>query len=63
MLRKWNRSIFQTEMIRDLTADDEPDFTQKRIVDYIKNNKRVREDTEGNKFEIIYKHNRKTAGV
>ncbi|KOR87545.1 hypothetical protein [Paenibacillus solani] len=35
---------FQTEMIRELTADDEPDFTQKRIVDFLSILKEVTDD-------------------
>ncbi|MNW56908.1 hypothetical protein D3C74_346650 [compost metagenome] len=35
---------FQTEMIRELTADDEPDFTQKRIIDFLSILKEVTDD-------------------
>lgn len=35
---------FQTEMIRELTADDEPDFTQQRIVDFLGILKEVADD-------------------
>ncbi|MDR9852045.1 hypothetical protein RJP21_00360 [Paenibacillus sp. VCA1] len=35
---------FQTKMIRELTVDDEPDFTQKRIVDFLSILKEVTDD-------------------